>query len=241
MMKTWPILWRWRLLLLALLVVGVGGSAVAAPSVQLIGGTALAKSAFDRLEKRWVDQGIEVTRLAGPPKGLAGPGAERWTQSLSERGATPDLTVVWLGEGDAKDIASPGGPIRWSDAAWRDAYLSRVYAVGQALGGGAVLWLGPMSTKHPNNQLRHGLLSLWLQQALQPFSTVRYVDLFAYTSGAYGEYISGVASQPSAAMRKHGGGWTPAGADWVGRLVMDAGAAYLNRSTATSSTTDGSP
>lgn len=142
------------------------------------------------------------------------------------RAYRPDATVISLGMGDGRDLATPDGPVACCGPDYVAAYATRVrrimrtYARGRK---GAVVWMNEPFQRDPERWPVEGAVNAAVALAAQGLPRVRVVDLAAVMTpgGAYADdlVLDGTAIR---VRTKDGIHLSPAGSRIASRLAVSA-------------------
>ena len=160
--------------------------------VLLVGSSSMKGALGNVLESalvQWSD--VEVHRVAVGSSGLARPDFFDWISELERLKAEvqPHVVVVNLGANDAQGIWTPAGWIRWGERGWRPEFEARVDRVLEMMRGRRVFWVGPPNMRNPLFSQRLSMLSLLIESRVERTEHAEFVDAFALTSDADGQYM----------------------------------------------------
>lgn len=172
---------------------------------------------------------IDATHELRYSSGLTRPDYFDWPARLATLLAErdPEAVVVFLGANDGQGIQTPSGPASFGTDAWVAEYRARVAAAMDLLtaDGRIVYWIGLPVMRSAGYDERMRLLTRIYREEAEGRADVRFLDTratFTGPDGGYSAYLPDAAGRPVLVRRNDGIHLTPAGADRVVALVMQA-------------------
>jgi len=172
---------------------------------------------------------IDATHELRYSSGLTRPDYFDWPARLATLLAErdPEAVVVFLGANDAQGIQTPAGPAAFGTDAWVAEYRARVAAVMDLLtaDGRTVYWIGQPVMRDAGYDGRMALLTRIYREEAEGRRDVRFLDTratFTGPDGGYSAYLPDAAGRPVLVRRDDGIHLTPAGADRLVAVVMQA-------------------
>ena len=172
---------------------------------------------------------IDATHELRYSSGLTRPDYFDWPARLATLLAErdPEAVVVFMGANDAQGIQTPSGPVSFGTDAWVAEYRARVAAVMDLLtaDGRTVYWIGQPVMRESGYDGRMALLTRIYREEAERRHDVRFLDTratFSGPDGGYSAYLPDAAGRPVLVRRDDGIHLTPAGADRLVALVMQA-------------------
>lgn len=200
------------------------------PLVLLVAGDSMTEAAGPALLDAGDRTGvIDATHELRYSSGLTRPDYFDWparlTTLLAER--NPDAVVLFLGANDAQGIQTASGPASFGTDAWVAEYRRRVAAVMDQLAadGRTVYWIGQPVMRDSGYDERMALLTRIYREEAQGRPGIRFLatrTTFAGPDDGYTAYLPGADGRPVLVRRDDGIHLTPAGADRLAALVLQA-------------------
>ena len=139
----------------------------------------------------------------------------------------PEAVVVFIGANDAQGIETAAGPVSFRSEAWVTEYRSRVAATMDLLtaDGRLVYWVGQPVMRPDGYDDRMRTLTEIYRSEAERHPGVRFVETrlaFAGPDGGYTAYLPDAAGHPVLVRRDDGIHLTPAGAERLVALLLDA-------------------